>query len=150
MLTDPISDMLTRIKNAYMARKDEVVLPYSKIKAAIADILKENGYLAAVKEEGGPASPSGLPTSPRLCGTSRGAGKKKDLRLKLNYRQNQPAMQDVKRVSKPGRRIYAASKELPSVLNGYGISIISTPKGIMTNKEARKMNVGGEIICEIY
>lgn len=140
MLTDPISDMLTRIKNAYAAHKDEVVLPSSKIKLAIATLLKNNGYLFDVAEEGDPASPSGL----------RGTGNKKDLKLKLSYRRNEAAVQDVKRVSKPGRRVYASAKELPNVLSGFGIAIVSTPKGIMTNKEARKLNVGGEIICEIY
>lgn len=129
MLTDPISDMLTRIRNAYAAHKDEVVLPSSKIKLAIATLLKNNGYLFDVAEEG---------------------DKKKDLRLKLSYKRNEAAVQDVKRVSKPGRRVYASAKELPSVLSGFGIAVVSTPKGIMTNKEARKLGVGGEIICEIY
>lgn len=121
--------MLTRIKNAYAAHKDEVVLPSSKIKLAIATLLKNNGYLFEVAEEG---------------------EKKKNLRLKLSYRRNEAAMQDVKRVSKPGRRVYASAKELPNVLSGFGIAVVSTPRGIMTNKEARKLNVGGEIICEIY
>lgn len=129
MLTDPISDMLTRIKNAYAAHKDEVVLPSSKIKLAIANLLKNNGYLFEVAEEG---------------------DKKKNLRLKLSYKRNEAAVTNVKRVSKPGRRVYASAKELPSVLSGFGIAVVSTPKGIMTNKDARKMNVGGEIICEIY
>lgn len=129
MLTDPISDMLTRIRNAYLAKKDEVVLPSSKIKFAIANILKDNGFLAAVKVED---------------------GLKKELKLKLFYRNKQPSMENIKRVSKPGQRIYASAKDLPIVLSGYGIAIISTPKGIMTNKEAKKQNIGGEIICEVY
>ena len=129
MITDPISDMLTRIKNGYMAKKAEVVLPSSKIKFAIANILKNSGFIFAVKEEG---------------------DKRKELRITLSYRNDEPAVKDIKRVSKPGRRIYAPAKDLPKVLSGYGMAIVSTPKGIMTNKEARKQNVGGEIICEIY
>ncbi len=140
MITDPISDMLTRIKNGYMAKKAEVVLPFSKIKLAIANILKNSGFIFAVREEGDPTSPAGL----------RGASKKRELRITLLYRNDEPAIKDIKRVSKPGRRIYARALELPNVLSGYGTAIISTPKGIMTNKEARKQNVGGEIICEVY
>ena len=129
MITDPISDMLTRIKNGYMAKKAEVVLPSSKIKLAIANILKNSGFILAVKEEG---------------------EKKKELKIVLSYHNDEPAITYIKRISKPGRRIYAPAKELPKVLSGYGMAIISTPKGMMTNKEARKQNVGGEIICEIY
>jgi small subunit ribosomal protein S8 len=129
MLTDPISDMLTRIKNAYMARKAEVVLPSSKIKMAIAKILKENNYIAEFSESG---------------------DVKKEMKLKLSYKNRQPAMQEAKRISKPGRRIYSGADELPKVLSGYGISILSTSRGIMTNREARKQKIGGEVICEIY
>jgi len=129
MLSDPISDMLTRIKNAYMARKKQVVLPSSKIKFAIANILKQNGYVGDVKEEG---------------------DKKKELTIKLIYKDNKAIMSNVKRISKPGRRIYAKAGDLSRVLNGYGMSIVSTSSGIMTGKDAKKKKVGGEIICEIY
>ena len=129
MLTDPISDMLIRIKNAYMAGKHELVLPSSKMKLSIANILKNNHYINSVEEFG---------------------DKKKELRIKLSYQGKTPAMQDVKRISKPGRRIYVPANNLPRVLNDYGIAIISTSKGIMTNKEARRSKVGGEVICEIY
>lgn len=132
MITDPISDLLARIKNAYLAKKDEVVLPFSKIKFAIANILKDNGYLAAVKE------------------VKEEGSLKKELKLKLSYKDKQPAMENIKRVSSPGRRIYTSAKDMPIVLSGYGIAIISTPKGIMTSKEAKKQNIGGEIICEVY
>lgn len=129
MITDPISDMLIRIKNAYLARKEEVVFPYSKMKLAIADILKSNGYVRDAKVIGEP---------------------QKEIKVELLYKNKQSAMQEVRRVSKPGRRIYAAAKDLASVKSGFGISIVSTPKGLMTGKDARKANVGGEIICEVY
>tara|TARA_B100000315_G_C14300766_1_gene461750 strand:+ start:52 stop:441 length:390 start_codon:yes stop_codon:yes gene_type:complete len=129
MMSDPISDMLTRIKNAYMAKKRNVVLPSSKVKLNIANLLQKNGYIGGVKESG---------------------DKKKELQIDLIYKNNKPALSAVKRISKPGRRIYAGARELTNVLNGYGISIVSTSKGIMTNKEARKEKIGGEIICEVY
>jgi len=128
-MSDPISDMLTRIKNAYMAKKRNVVLPSSKVKLNIANLLQKNGYIGGVKESG---------------------DKKKELQIDLIYKNNKPALSAVKRISKPGRRIYAGARELTNVLNGYGISIVSTSKGIMTNKEARKEKIGGEIICEVY
>jgi small subunit ribosomal protein S8 len=129
MITDPISDMLIRIKNAYLARKDEVVFPYSKMKLAIVEILKNNGYVRNAEVVGEPH---------------------KEIKVGLLYKNNQSAMQEVQRVSKPGRRIYSAAKELAKVKSGFGLSIVSTPKGLMTGKDARKANVGGEIICEIY
>jgi len=130
MMTDPIADMLTRIRNAFMARKKEVVLPYSKIKLAIAELLIKEGYMEKVEKSN---------------------DKKPLLILKLLYdKENEPAITLLKRVSKPGHRKYVKSSEIHSVLNGFGISIISTPKGLMTNKQAHKEKLGGEIICEIY
>ncbi|MFC1612384.1 30S ribosomal protein S8 [Patescibacteria group bacterium] len=129
MLTDPISDMLIRIKNAYMAGKRDVIMPSSKVKFNIAKILKENAFIGEIKESG---------------------DKKKELKIELLYKDKKPAIEEVKRISKPGRRIYAGTKELPIVLSGYGIAILSTSKGIMTNKEAKKLKVGGEVICEVY
>lgn len=129
MITDPISDMLTRIKNAYMAGKTEVVLPYSNIKSGIAEILKNSGYLKNVSAvEGG----------------------KKELKLELVYKNSEAPLSEIKRISKPGRRIYCSAKDMPSVRGGYGVTVVSTPRGIMTGKEAKRQNVGGEIICEIY
>ena len=129
MLTDPISDMLIRIKNAYMAGKNELVLPSSKMKLSIANILKDNRYIYSAEESG---------------------DKKRELKIKLLYQGKEPALHEVRRISKPGRRIYAPAGNLPKVMNNYGIAVISTSRGIMTNKEARKLNVGGEVICEIY
>ncbi|MBU4422011.1 30S ribosomal protein S8 [Candidatus Parcubacteria bacterium] len=137
MLSDPISDMLTRIKNAYMAKKHEVLVPASKTKLAIANILKNTGFIGNVKE--------------RVKETDgKKEMEKKEIIVTLIYRNDIPALKMIKRVSKPGRRIYKGAKEMPNVLNGYGVAIVSTSKGIMTNKEARKQNIGGEIICELY
>jgi len=129
MLTDPISDMLTRIRNAMMARKKEVVIPTSKLKFAVAKIMEQEKYIGAVE----------------LKEDNHG-----EIHIKLKYDKGTPAIKNIKRISKPGRRVYVASDELPRVLNGFGMAIISTSRGIMTNKEARKEHLGGEVICEIY
>lgn len=129
MFTDPISDMLTRIRNASAVKKAEVDLPYSKVKWAVAQILSQEGFLKRVekKEE------------------DRGV-----IKIFLKYNNNSPVINSLQRISKPGRRLYVKTTNLPKVRNGLGISIISTPQGIMTNKEAFKRKVGGEIICEVY
>jgi len=137
MLSDPISDMLTRIRNAYLAKKHEVLIPTSKTKFAIANILKNTGYVANVKE-----------VVKKIEGKKEMS--KKELVVTLIYRNDMPALKMIKRVSRPGRRIYKGAKDMPNVLNGFGVAIVSTSKGIMTNKDAKKQNIGGEIICEIY
>jgi small subunit ribosomal protein S8 len=129
MITDPISDMLTRIRNASAVRKAEVVLPFSNVKLAIAKILKEEGYIVDFNKENDGIS---------------------GLKLKLKYNNNQPAIISIKRISKPGCRIYTSVVDLPRVVGGKGLAVISTSQGIMTNKEARKRKLGGEIICEIF
>lgn len=129
MMTDPIADMLTRIRNASLVHKKEVVLPYSKIKLAIANILVKEGYLKKAEE-------------------------KKDvhpyLLLTLQYNNGAPAVNFIKRVSKPGHRRYVKKDDIEKVLSGFGVAILSTPKGLLTNSEARQEQVGGELICEIY
>lgn len=139
MIQDPISDMLTRIRNAAAVGKPEVVLPYSKLKHQIANILQKEGYVGAVaKEEGQSAAEK---QEQRFA----------SLRIGLRYDDaRQPAFQSIKRVSKPGLRIYRGKDELPIVLNNMGIAIISTSQGLMTNIEAKKVGVGGEVICEVY
>lgn len=134
-MTDPISDMLTRIRNAMAVRKPEVVLPFSKVKLAIAEILKDNGYVAKVEKlEKGQAGNSFMA-----------------IRITLKYLGGkEPAISNIKRISKPGLRVYAGKEKLPKVLNNLGIAIVSTSQGLMTNKEARQKNLGGEVICEIY
>lgn len=128
--SDPIADMLTRIRNAVKAEHLKVDIPSSKIKVAIAKILKDEGFVKNFKiiED----------------------NKQKVLRIYLKYSdENQPAILDLKRISKPGRRVYSKAEELRPVYNNIGIWILSTPKGVITNKAAKKLNVGGEVICEI-
>lgn len=130
MLTDPISDMLTRIRNASAVKKPEIVLPYSKIKFSLAKILEKEGYVGKVEKTDD--------------------GRFDQLRIELKYADNKALIQKLSRVSKPGRRVYAKHNELPNVLSDMGIAIVSTPNGLMTNKEARKRHLGGEVICEVY
>ena len=130
MTTDPIADIIIRIKNAYMARHTTVEVPFSKIKKSIADILVEEGYVSSsVIKEGTPFN---------------------TLVLTLKYVGRLPVINDVKRLSKPGRRLYAPSKQLPRALGGYGITILSTSRGVMTDKKARKENIGGELLCQVW
>ncbi len=130
MNTDPISDFLTRIRNAYSARRNSVESPSSRLKYAVAKIMEREGYLSSV--------------------TERANGAKRELVLALKYQGKDPAVRSIKRVSKPGRRVYHKAGELPRVLSDIGIAIVSTSAGIMTNKDARRRKLGGEIICEIY
>jgi small subunit ribosomal protein S8 len=130
-MTDPIADMLTRIRNANSAYKDVVVMPYSKIKAGIADILKEEGYIAEVD--------------------SRDAVVGKELIVSLKYGPSRErSIAGVRRVSKPGLRVYAKSTNMPRVLGGLGIAIISTSTGLLTDKQAAKKGVGGEVIAYVW
>ncbi len=133
-MTDPIADMLTRIRNALAARKAEVVFPYSKIKYRIAEIMKNEGYLNDIE-----IIKDGLQPG------------QNQIKVILKYKKpNQPAILKLKRISKPGCRLYVSKDKLPKVLNNFGIAIISTSQGLMTNIEARKRKLGGEVICEIY
>lgn len=127
-MTDPIADMLTRIRNAIAVRKKDLELPHSNLKFQIADLLRREGFLGAVEKTG---------TPPKL-------------HINLKYSDKEPAIRSIKRISKPGKRVYAASTELPRVLSDMGIAVISTSAGILTNKEARKRKLGGEVICEVY
>jgi len=137
-MTDPIADMLTRIRNAFTINKSNIVLPMSKIKYEIAKILKKEGWIVDVEV------------------IKNKSDKNKsfifdELRIILKYKKSgRSAITNIKRISKPGLRIYVNKYNLPKVLNNLGIAIISTPNGLMTNKEARKKGVGGEVICEIY
>lgn len=130
MHTDPISDFLTRLRNALLAKKDSVTSPSSRMKFAIAKILEKEGYVANVAE--------------------KTEGPKKVLTIGLKYDNYEPAARAIKRVSTPGRRIYRSAKDLPVVLSDRGLAIVSTSQGVMTNKEARKRKLGGEVLCEIY
>ncbi|NCN45429.1 MAG: 30S ribosomal protein S8 [Candidatus Pacebacteria bacterium CG10_big_fil_rev_8_21_14_0_10_36_11] len=129
-MTDPIADMLARIKNAHLAKHKEVVLPYSKVKEAIAKILVDNKYMAKFEV---------IEKKPQS-----------ELVLTLGYKGKLPLITGIKRVSKPGRRLYSSVDKVPPSLNGYGITIVSTSKGLLTDKEARQQNVGGELLCQIW
>jgi small subunit ribosomal protein S8 len=133
---DPISDMLTRIRNAVMVGHNMVALPSSKIKVAIAKILKEEGYISGYEVVDG-----------KVVGT-------KMLRVRLKYvgerRERRPVITGLERVSRPGRRVYAGKQEIPWVLSGMGVAIMSTPKGVMTGQRARQLGVGGEVLCKIW
>ncbi len=130
MYSDPIADMLTRIRNGYMAKKEFVIVPHSKMKAAIANVLVEEGYLKAV--------------------TVKEENNKKDLEIALQYINGKPAITRVVRISKAGRQVYKNKKSLPYVLSGLGKSIISTSQGIMTANQARKKSLGGEVVCNVW
>ncbi|MFN3287410.1 MAG: 30S ribosomal protein S8 [Sphingomonadaceae bacterium] len=131
MISDPIGDMLTRIRNGQQARKDSVVTPASKLRASVLEVLKREGYIRGYAEEGDtPAN--------------------RALRIELKYFEGRPAIQSVVRVSRPGRRVYSGSKELPRVRNGLGIAIVSTPRGVLSDAEAREANVGGEVLAQVY
>ena len=135
-MTDPIADMLTRVRNAVMAGHAQVAMPSSKIKVEIAKILKEEGFIDSFE-------------------TVDGEGEAfKVLRLKIKYvgerRQRRSVISGLERVSKPGRRIYTKKRDIPWVLSGIGVAILSTPKGVMTGQRARQLGVGGEILCKVW
>jgi small subunit ribosomal protein S8 len=137
-MTDPIADMLTRIRNASAAKKYEVVIPMSKIKLAIARILQQEGWVSKVEV----VSDGGAKNRTAVFDV---------IKIVLKYKKSgRPALASLRRVSKPGLRVYVNKTELPRVLNNFGIAIVSTPKGLMTNKEAKKAGLGGEVLCEIY
>lgn len=129
-ITDPIADMLTRIRNAGSARHDSVDVPASNMKKSIAQILLDEGYIKSFQlvDDGA----QGL------------------IRISLKYQGRQPSIQGLKRVSKPGLRVYAGKQELPKVLRGLGVAIISTSRGVMTDKKARELNVGGEVLAFVW
>jgi small subunit ribosomal protein S8 len=145
---DPISDMLTRIRNAYAVRQPEVIMPASRLKQAIADILVAEGYLTKVEKI------SDAATETTAAQTSKRAARRKRgdvLRMVLKYNAGgRPAAEVLERVSKPSRRVYVTKYELPVVRSGLGIMVISTSQGVMTNRQAKKAGVGGELLCKIY
>ena len=127
MMTDPISDMLTRIRNAQAGGKNAVRMPSSKLKCAIAQVLKDEGYIDGfeVRED----------------------GTKRDMEISLRYYAGQPVIEKLERVSRPGLRIYRGVNDIPKVMNGLGIAIVSTSRGVMTDRKARSQGVGGEVLC---
>ena len=130
-MNDPLGDMLTRIRNAQMRGKSTVRTPASKLRAWVLDVLKAEGYIRGYDEVTGDAG-------------------HKELNIELKYFEGQPVIRELARVSKPGRRVYAGAQQLPSVRNGLGVSIVSTPKGVMSDAAARNANVGGEVLCTVF
>lgn len=131
MMTDPIADMLTRIRNGLMVRKTSVLVPYSKMKLQLATILSDEGYIGEVKEV---KNDAGHPA----------------IQVDLKYVGKDPVIRELKRVSSPGSRVYVGADKLPYVYDNLGTAVISTSKGLMTNKQARSQKIGGEVICEIF
>ena len=128
-MSDPIADMLTRIRNAQTVQKTTVAMPSSKVKVAIANVLKDEGYIEdfAVSTEGG----------------------KSELKIGLKYYTGRPVIERIERVSRPGLRVYKAAQAIPQVQNGLGVAIVTTPKGVMTDRKARQAGVGGEVLCYV-
>lgn len=129
-MSDPISDMLTRVRNAQLAEKATVAMPSSKLKAAIAEVLKEEGYIDGYKVVAGESG-------------------KSTLEIGLKYYAGRPVIETIQRVSRPGLRIYKGAGDIPSVMNGLGIAIVSTSRGLMTDRKARANGIGGEVLCVV-
>ncbi|HEX4892824.1 MAG TPA: 30S ribosomal protein S8 [Hyphomicrobiaceae bacterium] len=130
-VNDPLGDMLTRIRNAQQRRRPKVVSPASNLRARVLDVLAEEGYIR------------GYTRVDRKQGVS-------ELEIELKYSNGQPAIREIQRVSKPGRRVYSQMRDLPTVANGLGVAILSTPKGVMSDARAREEKVGGEILCNVF
>ena len=130
-MTDPLGDMLTRIRNGQQAKKDSILTPASKLRAHVLDVLQREGYI-------------------RGYSTVEHSDGRNELEIELKYFDGTPVIREISRVSKPGRRVYVAVKNLPRVNNGLGISILSTPKGVMADHSARDANVGGELLCTVF
>jgi small subunit ribosomal protein S8 len=129
-MTDPLGDMLTRIRNAQLRKKSKVSTPASRLRQSVLDVLQSEGYIrgySTMEQDG-----------------------RSEIEIELKYYDGEPVIRDIERVSKPGRRVYASVKNIPRVANGLGVSIISTPKGVMSDAEARDQNVGGEVLCRIF
>lgn len=130
-LSDPLGDMLTRIRNGQRARQSRIVSPASRLRADVLDVLKREGYIRGYSSED-------VRPGVRI------------LNIELKYSEGEPAIKEITRVSKPGRRVYSKIAELPKFYNGLGISILSTPRGVMSDNEARAANVGGEVLCRVF
>lgn len=130
-MTDPLGDMLTRIRNGQSARKSVVVAPASALRANVLEVLKREGYIRGYSKSD---------VRPGIA----------ELHIELKYHEGQPVIKEISRISTPGRRVYSKIKDLPKVYNGLGISILSTPRGVMSDAEARTHNVGGEVLCKVF
>ena len=128
-MSDPIADMLTRIRNAQMVQKVSVMMPASKLKSAIAEVLKAEGYIDNFAIRGEPTKPQ--------------------LEIALKYYAGKPVIEHIERVSRPGLRVYKGRHHIPNVMNGLGVAIVTTPKGVMTDRKARQVGIGGEVLCYV-
>jgi small subunit ribosomal protein S8 len=128
-MSDPIADMLTRIRNAQMVQKVSVTMPASKLKTAIAEVLKAEGYIDSFELRGEAAKPQ--------------------LEIALKYYAGKPVIEHIERVSRPGLRVYKGRHDIPNVMNGLGVAIVTTPKGVMTDRKARQAGIGGEVLCYV-
>ncbi|WP_316977243.1 30S ribosomal protein S8 [Shumkonia mesophila] len=130
-MSDPLGDMLTRIRNGQRARKDVIVAPASKLRANVLEVFKREGYIRGYSQ---------YEVRPGIS----------ELKIELKYHEGDPVIREIHRVSKPGRRVYSGIKDLSRVYNGLGISVLSTPRGVMSDAEARAANVGGEVLCQVF
>jgi small subunit ribosomal protein S8 len=130
-MSDPLGDMLTRIRNGLSARKAVIVSPASRLRTNVLEVLQREGYIRGYSQEDIRAGVS-------------------EIKIELKYSEGEPVIKEIKRVSKPGRRVYSKIKDLPRVYNGLGIAILSTPRGVMSDNEARAANVGGEVLCQVF
>lgn len=130
-MSDPLGDMLTRIRNGQRARKESILSPASKLRVRVLDVLQREGFIRGYNVEDLSES-------------------HKEIRIELKYHEGDPVIREISRVSKPGRRVYSGATDLPRILNGLGISIVSTPKGVLSDAEARDKNVGGEVLCTVF
>jgi small subunit ribosomal protein S8 len=130
-LTDPLGDMLTRIRNAQLRRKNTVSTPASTLRGRVLEVLKSEGFIRGYSEG---ALDNGMPA----------------YEIELKYSDSQPVIRTIERVSRPGRRVYSSVKNIPSVANGLGVSILSTPRGVMADHEAKSQNLGGEVLCRVF
>jgi len=130
-MSDPIADMITRIRNGQRARKSSVSTPASKMRGAVLDVLQKEGFIRGYTE-------------------GQSADGRATFEVELKYSEGKPVIEEIQRVSRPGRRVYSSVQDLPRIFNGLGISIVSTPRGVLSDIEARKQNVGGEILCRVF
>ena len=130
-MSDPLGDMLTRIRNGQSARKSVVVSPASRLRANVLEVLQREGYIRGYSQDDVRAGVA-------------------EIKIELKYSEGEPVIKEIKRVSTPGRRVYSKIKDLPRVYNGLGIAILSTPRGVMSDNEARAANVGGEVLCQVF
>jgi small subunit ribosomal protein S8 len=153
-MSDPIADMLTRMRNALDRQQPTVAMPHSKVKVAIADVLKNEGYIESYEVLPGTIAAAGTPTAGAPVASATGQSKFPTLVIRLRYvggrRERRSVINGLQRVSSPGRRVYVGKREIPWVLSGLGVSIVTTSRGVMTDQKARQLGLGGELLCKVW